>query len=72
MNRRENREVSRLDAEHWRSRAAKMRTLSETVKDIGTKDSMLQLAEDYDKLAARAFDRAARDQDTSPSPTPKK
>jgi hypothetical protein len=55
------------DAKHWRDRAAEMRVLSDTMKDEETQRIMLTLANDYDKLADRAEDRAMRD---SPGPSP--
>jgi hypothetical protein len=45
--------------EHWRDRAAEMRVLSDGVKDQEAQRMMLKLANDYDKLADRAEDRAA-------------
>lgn len=42
------------DAEHWRGRAAEMRALAEAMKDVETKERVLKLADDYDKLAERA------------------
>ena len=58
------------DSKHWRDRAAKMRVLSDEIKDLDAQRMMLKLANDYDKLADRAEDRAARDM-TGPSPIPK-
>jgi hypothetical protein len=42
------------DPTHWRERAAQMRTLADMSKDEETKNLMLKLASDYDKLADRA------------------
>jgi hypothetical protein len=47
-----------------------MRVLSGEMKDFEARTLMLKLANDYDKLADRAEDRAARDV-PGPSPTPK-
>ena len=58
------------DAKHWRDRAAKMRVLSGEMKDFEAQTLMLKLANDYDKLADQAEDRAALDV-PGPSPTPK-
>jgi hypothetical protein len=55
------------DAKHWRDRAAEMRVLSCDMKDFEAQTLMLKLANDYDKLADRAEDRAARD---APRPSP--
>ena len=48
------------DAKHWRDRAAEMRALSDDIKNLDAQ-RMIKLANDYDKLANRAEDRAARD-----------
>ena len=58
------------DSKHWRDRAAEMRLLSDEIKDLEAQRMMLKLANDYDKLADRAEDRAARDI-PGPSPIPK-
>ena len=58
------------DSKHWRDRAAEMRVLSVEMKDLEAQHMMLKLANDYDKLADRAEDRAARDK-PGPSPIPK-
>ena len=39
--------------EHWRQRAAQMRTLSDWIEDAATKATMLDLADQYDGLAKR-------------------
>ena len=58
------------DAKHWRDRAAEMRVLSAEMRNFEAQTLMATLANDYDKLADRAEDRAARDL-RGPSPTPK-
>jgi hypothetical protein len=58
------------DSKYWRDRAAEMRVLSVEIKDLEAQRMMLKLANDYDKLADRAEDRAARDM-PGPSPIPK-
>jgi hypothetical protein len=40
------------DAEHWHDRAGKMRALSEQMGDPRAKVLLLDLASDYDKIAA--------------------
>jgi hypothetical protein len=46
------------DPKHWHDRAAEMRALSATMNDIETRAIMLRLADDYNKLADRAEERA--------------
>jgi len=46
------------DPEHWRSRAAEMRALADTMKEPDTVAVMNRLADDYDKLADRAKRRS--------------
>ena len=58
------------DAKYWRDRTSEMRVLSDEMKDPQAQRMMLKLANDYDKLADRAEDRAARDR-PGPSPVPK-
>jgi hypothetical protein len=63
--------IRQQDAKHWRDRAAEMRVLSDVMIDQESQRMMLKLANDYDKLADRAEDRAARDGTPGPSPIPK-
>jgi len=46
------------DPGHWRKRAGEMRALAADVKEDDAKAIMVRLADDYDKLAARAAQRA--------------
>jgi hypothetical protein len=48
----------RNDPEHWRRRAEEARTLAEQMSDKWSKQTMLKIADDYDKLAVRAAIRA--------------
>jgi hypothetical protein len=62
---------SPYDVKHWRDRAAEMRGLSEEMKDPKAKVLLLDLADDYDRLADRALDRSLHDEARGPSPIPK-
>ena len=46
------------DAKHWRDRAAAMRVLAAELKEPDVMALMFGLADDYDKLADRAENRA--------------
>jgi len=46
-------------SKHWLDRAAEMRTIAASMAEDGIKASMLGLANNYDKLAARAITRAS-------------
>ena len=46
-------------SKHWLDRAAEMRTFAASTPEDGIKASMLRLARDYDKLAARAIARGS-------------
>jgi hypothetical protein len=45
------------DPEHWRTRAQEVRELACKMTDSEGKGSMLGIAENYDRLAARAIER---------------
>jgi hypothetical protein len=62
---------SPYDVKHWRDRAAEMRGLSEVMKDPKARVLLLDLADDYDKLADRALDRSLHDEAQGPRPIPK-
>jgi hypothetical protein len=47
------------DPEYWRSRAAEARAVAVKMLDAHTKAIMLSIAQDYEKLAHRAEQRAA-------------
>ena len=47
-------------SKHWLDRAAEMRAIAGTMTEDGIKASMLRMATDYDKLAARAIARGAK------------
>jgi hypothetical protein len=46
-------------SKHWLERAAEVRTIAASMAEDGIKASMLRLANDYDKFAARAIARAS-------------
>jgi len=50
------------NAEHWRSRAEEARAVATQMTDPYTKAVMLQIAQDYEKLAAQAEQRAEKAQ----------
>src|SRR5689334_18566349 len=43
--------ASRFDTRHWLERAREMRALAEGVSDEKTKETMLRIAKEYEKLA---------------------
>jgi hypothetical protein len=47
------------DPEHWRSRAVEARAIADGLTDPDAKCSMLKIAEEYERLAERAGQRAA-------------
>jgi hypothetical protein len=46
-----------FDAEHWRSRAEEARALAELMGDPVAKETMLEIANQYERLAQRAKER---------------
>jgi len=46
------------DPEHWRRRAEEARTIAEQMSDSPSKEAMLRIAKDYERLAERAAQRA--------------
>jgi hypothetical protein len=48
------------DPEHWHERAAEARALAAKMTDAMGKAAMIEIAEQYDRLAARALERLAR------------
>ena len=46
------------DPKHWRDRAREMRALLDELTDGEIRATILRLADDYDRLAARAEERA--------------
>jgi len=50
----------RNDAEHWRTCAEQVRMLASEEKDTPTKDALLRVADDYERLAHWVEDWALR------------
>ena len=48
------------DPKHWRDRATELRSLAMVTEDEKTQDILYRLADDYDKLADRAAERAGK------------
>jgi CRISPR/Cas system-associated protein Csm6 len=46
------------DPEHWRKRAEEARTLADKMNDPVSKEMMLGIAKDYERLAERAEQRS--------------
>jgi hypothetical protein len=46
------------DPGHWRRRAEEARTIAEQMNDPHSKEAMLRIAKDYERLAERAEQRA--------------
>jgi hypothetical protein len=53
------------DFKHWQERAAKLRLVAESLTDPHSRASLLAIAEDYEKLAARAEQRSKRQTPTN-------
>jgi hypothetical protein len=47
------------EPDHWRARAEEARNLASQMNDSESKDAMLRIAQDYERLAKRAEHRAA-------------
>jgi hypothetical protein len=48
------------DPRHWRERGEEMRRIAEGIDDAKSRQIMLKIADEYDKLAARAENRSNR------------
>ena len=44
--------------EYWRKRAEEARVVAESIRDAKSRETMLGVAEDYERMAMRAEDRA--------------
>ncbi len=53
------------DPEHWRQRAAEARQVAELITDPPSKEAMLRIAADYERLAERAAQRARGEEEGS-------
>ena len=47
-----------ISPKHWRDRAEEARVLAEDMTDTVSKEMMLRIATDYDRLAKRAQERS--------------
>ena len=54
------------DARHWRARAEELRIAAEDLRDPVNRATALRIAEDYERLAARAEERSNRSSAASP------
>jgi hypothetical protein len=48
------------DPERWRKRAKEVRALAEKMTDAVSKKAMMEVAEKYDEVPARAIERLAK------------
>jgi hypothetical protein len=53
-------EKQELSSEYWRRRAEEARTIAEMITDDFTRETMLNIARQYDELAERAERRRRR------------
>jgi hypothetical protein len=58
------------DPEHWRSRAKDARRIADSLDDPGARRSMLKIAEEYERLAERAAERAIAKDTAGPEMKP--
>jgi hypothetical protein len=58
------------DSKHWRDRATEMRALAESMSNSRPAQLLIDLADDYDKLAERAEFRSESDRPDGASGSP--
>ena len=51
------------NADHWRKRARELRHLAEIMSRVKPKEMVLRLADDYDRLALHAEERAKKSEE---------
>lgn len=59
------------DSKHWQDRASELRAIADGYSDTAAAATLLRIADDYDKLAARATERLKAALPDLPSPRPK-
>jgi hypothetical protein len=56
------------DPEHWRQRAEDLRVLARMMSDRAGREALMDIAQKYDRLAARAITRLSQSAEEKRSP----